>query len=48
MRKGDPSIETISWGADESSIELTVFMLSEGEDRIVAKRLKEEFTQALV
>ena len=47
LRKGDPSIEMISWGGDENSIELTVFMLSEGEEKVVAKRLKEELTKAL-
>jgi len=47
LRTGDPSIEMISWGGDENSIELTVFMLSKGEDKIVARRLKEELTQAL-
>lgn len=47
LRKGDPSIETISWGGDENSIEMTVFMLSKGEEKIVAKRLKEELTNAL-
>jgi uncharacterized pyridoxal phosphate-dependent enzyme len=47
LRKGEPSIETISWGGDENSIELTVFMLSKGEEKIVAKRLKEELSNAL-
>lgn len=47
LRAGDPSIEMISWGGDENSIELTVFMLSKGEEKIVAKRLKEELTKAL-
>ncbi|MBS1669608.1 MAG: selenocysteine synthase [Bacteroidetes bacterium] len=47
LRTGEPSIEMISWGGDENSIELTVFMLSKGEEKIVAKRLKEELTQAL-
>jgi L-seryl-tRNA(Ser) seleniumtransferase len=46
LRKGDPSIETISWGGDENSIEMTVFMLSKGEEKIVAKRLTEELTLA--
>jgi L-seryl-tRNA(Ser) seleniumtransferase len=46
LRMGEPSIETISWG-DENSIELTVFMLAKGEEKIVAKRLKEELTNAL-
>ncbi len=42
LRKGTPSIEIISWGEGENSIDLTVFMLKPGQDKIVAKRLREE------
>jgi L-seryl-tRNA(Ser) seleniumtransferase len=42
LRAGSPSIEVISWGDEENSIDLTVFMLKPGQERIVAKRLREE------
>ncbi len=48
LRTGSPSIEVISWEKEkESSIRLTVFMLQPGEDKIVAKRIQEELTNAV-
>ena len=41
LRKGSPSIETISWEKD-NSIRITVFMLKPGQEKIVANRIKEE------
>ncbi|RAJ09251.1 selenocysteine synthase [Arenibacter echinorum] len=46
MRFGNPSIEIISWGNDENSIDLTVFMLKPGQEKIVARRLYEELSNA--
>ena len=46
LRTGNPSIEVISWGDEDNSISLTVFMLKEGEEKIVARRLKEELSAA--
>src|SRR5690554_2670081 len=46
LRSGTPSIETIDW-EDEGSIRLTVFMLQPGQEKIVAKRIKEELTAAV-
>lgn len=46
LRKGSPSIETISWET-ENSIRITVFMLKAGQEKIVANRIKEELTMAL-
>lgn len=45
LRKGTPSIETIDW-EEEYSLRLTVFMLKPGQEKIVAKRLKEEILLA--
>lgn len=42
LRMGSPSIEVISWGNSYNSIDLTVFMLKPGQDKIVANRIKEE------
>lgn len=47
LRKGSPSIETISWET-ENSIRITVFMLKPGQEKMVAKRIKEELTAASV
>jgi L-seryl-tRNA(Ser) seleniumtransferase len=47
LRTGNPSIEVISWGDEDNSISLTVFMLKKGEEKIVAGRIKEELTAAL-
>jgi L-seryl-tRNA(Ser) seleniumtransferase len=44
LRNGSPSIEVISWGDPDNSIDLTVFMLNPGQEKIVARRLKEELT----
>lgn len=46
LRAGDPSVEVISW-EKENSIRITVFMLLPKEERTVARRLKEELTDAL-
>jgi L-seryl-tRNA(Ser) seleniumtransferase len=46
LRGGTPSIEVISWGDEDNSIGLTVFMLKQGEEKIVARRLKEELSAA--
>ena len=46
LRNGHPSIETISWET-ENSIRITVFMLKDGQDKIVASRIKEELTKAM-
>lgn len=45
LRFGKPSIEIISW-EKENSIRLTVFMLQSKEDKIVAKRIREELAGA--
>lgn len=45
LREGTPSIETIAW-EDPDSIRVTVFMLQDGEEKIVAKRIKEELQKA--
>jgi len=45
LRMGDPSIEIISWETD-NMIRLTVFMLQNGEEKQVARRIKEELTKA--
>jgi uncharacterized pyridoxal phosphate-dependent enzyme len=45
LRKGSPSIETVSWEKD-NSIRLTVFMLKPGQEKIVATRIKEELLAA--
>ncbi|MEO8568981.1 MAG: selenocysteine synthase [Ginsengibacter sp.] len=47
LRAGDPSIEVISWGDEDNSIDLTVFMLKPGQDKIVANRIKEELSKAV-
>lgn len=45
LRMGSPSIEVISW-EKENMIRLTVFMLQPGEEKVVAKRIKEELIKA--
>ena len=47
LRNGNPSIEVISWGDEDNSIDLTVFMLKPGQDKIVANRIKEELSRAV-
>ena len=44
MRAGDPSIEM--GGGTANSVNVTVFMLQPGQEKIVASRLKEELTKA--
>ena len=46
LREGKPSIEVISWGKDENSIDLTVFMLKPGQEKTVAIRIYEELSNA--
>ena len=46
LRMGEPSVEVISWENTENMIRLTVFMLQNGEDKLVARRLKEELMKA--
>lgn len=41
LRKGQPSIETVSWEKD-NSIRVTVFMLKPNQEKIVASRIKAE------
>jgi len=45
MRNGSPSIETISWES-EDYIRVAVFMLEKGQEKIVAKRLRESLLEA--
>lgn len=47
LRMGKPSIETIDW-EEEDSIRVTVFMLTPGQEKILAKRIKEELILAAV
>ena len=47
LRKGNPSIETISWET-ENSIRITVFTLKSGQEKVVAKRIKEELLSATI
>lgn len=47
LKNGNPSIEAITWEADHN-LRLTVFMLSPGQEKIVAKRIKEELVAATV
>ncbi|GAB4023415.1 aminotransferase class V-fold PLP-dependent enzyme [Spirosoma koreense] len=44
LRKGDPSIEV--GGGGPSNINVTVWMMKPGQEKIVAKRLKEELSKA--
>ncbi|GEO21939.1 aminotransferase class V-fold PLP-dependent enzyme [Cyclobacterium qasimii] len=44
LREGNPSIETIDW-EEPKSLRLTVFMLEKGQDKIVAKKLKESLAK---
>jgi L-seryl-tRNA(Ser) seleniumtransferase len=43
LRNGSPSIEVMANG---TGINITVFMLQEGEEKIVAKRVREELLLA--
>ena len=45
LRKGEPSIEMM--GGKDNSVTITAWMLKQGEDKIVAARLTEEFKKAL-
>lgn len=45
LRINEPSVEVISWETD-NMIRITVFMLQNGEDKIVAKRIKDELLKA--
>jgi L-seryl-tRNA(Ser) seleniumtransferase len=46
LRKGNPSIEVM--GGRDNSVNLTVFMLKPGQDKIVAARIQEELKNASV
>ncbi|TLU99450.1 aminotransferase class V-fold PLP-dependent enzyme [Dyadobacter luticola] len=46
LRKGDPSIEIMP--AENNSLTITAWMLKSGEEKIVASRLKEELSKAVV
>ena len=46
LRKGEPSIEVM--GGKDNSITITSWNLQPGQEKIVAKRLKEELTKATV
>jgi uncharacterized pyridoxal phosphate-dependent enzyme len=46
LRNGSPSIEVVGPEKDAVSISLTVFMLKPGQEKMVAKRLAEEFSAA--
>jgi len=46
LRKGNPSIEVM--GGCDYSVNLTVFMLKPGQDKIVAARIQEELRKASV
>ena len=45
LRNGNPSIEVM--GGNNEGINITVFMLNPGEEKIVAKRLQEELNKAV-
>ncbi len=46
LRNGDPSIAVM--GSGESSINITVWMLKPGQEKVVAKRVQEELNKASV
>jgi L-seryl-tRNA(Ser) seleniumtransferase len=46
LRKGDPSIEV--GGGENNSIRVAVFLLKRGQEKIVARRVKEELSKASV
>jgi L-seryl-tRNA(Ser) seleniumtransferase len=46
LRKGNPSIEVMS--GENNSLTITTWMLKPGEEKIVASRLKEELSKAVV
>jgi L-seryl-tRNA(Ser) seleniumtransferase len=45
LRKGDPSIEV--GGGGENTFNVTAWMLKPGQEKIVARRIKEELTKAI-
>jgi uncharacterized pyridoxal phosphate-dependent enzyme len=45
LRQGNPSMEVVA-GDTKNAINITVFMLKPGQEKIVAKRLAEELTRA--
>jgi len=47
MREGNPSVEVISW-EQPNTIRLGMHVLEEGQEKIVAARVKEELTKATV
>lgn len=46
LRKGNPSVEVM--GGSYNSVNLTVFMLKPGQDKIVAARIQEELRKASI
>ena len=46
LRKGNPSIEVV--GGKENSISITAWVMKPGDEKIVARRLKEELSAAVV
>jgi L-seryl-tRNA(Ser) seleniumtransferase len=46
LRNGDPSIAVVSGG--EASINITVWMLKSGQEKVVAKRVQEVLREASV
>jgi uncharacterized pyridoxal phosphate-dependent enzyme len=44
LRKGDPSIEV--GGGDDNNINVTVWVMKPGQDKIVARRIREELSMA--
>jgi seryl-tRNA(Sec) selenium transferase len=45
LRSGDPAVEVISWEKDHT-IRVAMHCLQDGEEKIVARRLKEELISA--
>jgi len=46
LRNGNPSIEVMD--GENNSIRITVFMLKPGQEKIVARRVREELSKASV
>src|SRR5690606_11611624 len=45
LQQGNPSIEVMT---GQNSVNITVFMMQKGEEKIVAKRLQEELSKAAI
>jgi L-seryl-tRNA(Ser) seleniumtransferase len=46
LRNGDPSIEIV--GNEDNCISMTTWVMKSGEEKIVARRLKEELSKVSV